>query len=215
MIKIFLFSILFLFSNSIIMAQNKININMGYGYYLSNSENSTKIMGNNKFQSYILYDFSYQRENLFGFNIMFEYSYQQITKKDIIEFIRYNPGPNPSPPPFQGDIKLTSHNFDLDYSAKISNYISYGIGPSFIIVNRILEVDTVLYDKLASSGIGINGYVEFSIPLNASKEYFFFTSKLKFRYTHSVWFDKGIRYLDGYQQEYFTSQILAGIGYAF
>jgi hypothetical protein len=215
MVKVFLFSVLFLFSNSTIKSQNKISLNVGYGYYLSNSENSTKIMGDEKFQSFVLYDFSYQRDNLFGFNLMFEYSYQQIMKKNIIEFIRYDPGPNPSPPPYWGDIKLINHNFDLDYIAKINNYLSYGIGPSFIIVNRILDVDTVLYDKLASSGLGVNGFAELSVPIYGSKKYFFFTSKLKFRYTHSIWFDKGIRNLDDYHQEYFTVQILAGIGYAF
>jgi len=215
MVKIFLFSILFLFSTSIIHSQNRISLNVGYGYYLSNSENSTKIMGDNKYQSFVLYDFSYQRDSLFGFNLLFEYSYQQITKINIIEFIRYDPGPFPSPPPYWGNMKLVNHNFDLDYTAKINNYLSYGIGPSFIIVNRILEVDTVLYDKLASSGLGVNGFAELSVPIYGNKKYFFFTSKLKFRYTHSIWFDKGIRNLDDYKQEYFTVQILAGIGYAF
>lgn len=215
MVKVFLLSIVFLLSTSIINSQNKISLNVGYGYYLSNSENSTKIMGDKKFQYFVLSDFSYQRDNLFGFNLLFEYSYQQITKKNIIEFVRYDPGPNPSPPPFWGDMTLISHNLDFDYTAKINNYLSYGIGPSFIIINRILEVDTVLYDKLASSGLGVNGFAELSIPIFGSKKYLFFTSKLKFRYTHSIWFDKGIRNLDDYHQEYFTIQILAGIGYAF
>ncbi len=149
MVRIFIFSIVFLFSTSIINSQNRISLNVGYGYYLSNSENSTKIMGDKKFQSFVLYDFSYQRDSLFGFNILFEYSYQQITKKNIIEFIRYEPSPFPAPPPYSGNIKLINHNFDLNYTAKINKYLSYGIGPSFIIVNRILEVDTVLYDKLS------------------------------------------------------------------
>ena len=215
MVKIFLFTILFIFSNSIIKSQNKISLNVGYGYYLSNSENSSKIMGDKKYKSFVLYDFSYQRDNLFGFNLLFEYSYQQITKKNIIEFIRYDPGPFPSPPPYSGDIKLINHNFDLVYIAKINNYLSYGIGPSFIIVNRILDIDTVLYDKLASSGLGVNGFAELSVPINGNKKHFFFTSKLKFRYTHSIWFDRGIRNLDDYHQEYFTVQIIAGIGYTF
>ena len=215
MVKIILFSFALLFSTSIINSQNRIGINVGYGYYLSNSENSTIIMGDKKFQSFVLYDFSYQRDSLFGFNLLFEYSYQQITKKNIIEFIIYDPGPFPDLQQHFGDIKLISHNFDLDYVVKINNYLSYGIGPSFIIANRILEVDTVLYDKLASSGLGINGFAELSVPITGSKNYFFFTSKLKFRYTHSIWFDKGIRNLDDYHQEYFTVQILGGIGYAF
>jgi len=215
MVKIFLFSILFLFSNSIIISQNKISLSVGYGYYLSNSENSTKIMGDKKFQSFVLYDFSYQRDNLFGFNLMFEYSYQQVTKKNVIEFILYDPSPNPSLPPLWGDMTLISHNLDFDYIGKINNFFYYGIGPSFIIVNRILDVEKSIYDKLASSGLGVNSFIDFSIPLSKGKNHFFFSSKLKFRYTHSIWFDKGIRNLDNYSQEFFTTQILAGIGYAF
>lgn len=215
MVKIILILILILLNNSIINSQNKINLNIGYGHYLFNSENSTKIMGDKKFQSYVLYDFSYQRENLLGVTMMIEYSYQKITKKDVIQFIIYDPSPNPAPPPLWGDIQLISHNIDFDYSARISKYFSFGIGPSFIIVNRILEVDTLLYDKLASSGLGVNGFTEFSIPLNSGKNYFYFTSKLKYRYTHSIWFDKGIRDLENYSQEYFTVQILVGIGYSF
>lgn len=215
MAKIILFSVLFFLNNTIVNSQNKININIGYGHYLINSENSTKIMGGKKFQSYILYDFSYLRENLLGFDMMFEYSYQKITKKDIIEFIIYDPSPNPAPPPLFGDIELIKHNFDFDYTARINKYFSFGIGPSFIIVNRILDVDTVLYDKLASSGLGINGFTELSFPLTSGKQYLYFTSKLKLRYTHSIWFDKGIRDLDNYDQEYFTTQLLIGIGYNF
>lgn len=213
--KIILFPVLILLSNSTINSQNKINLNIGYGHYLFNSENSTKIMGDKKFQSYVLYDFSYLRENLFGLNMMIEYSYQKITKKDVIEFIINDPSPNPAPPPLLGDIQLINHNFDFDYSARINKFFSFGIGPSFIIVNRILEVDTVLYDKLASSGLGVNCFVEFSVPLDGGKNYFYLTSKLKFRYTHSIWFDKGIRNLDNYNQEYFTTQLLIGIGYNF
>jgi len=40
MVKIILFLKVFLFSTSIINSQNRIGINVGYGYYLSNSENS-------------------------------------------------------------------------------------------------------------------------------------------------------------------------------
>jgi len=158
---------------------------------------------------------SYERDYFFGYNFVFEYSYQQTTKENILKFERYDPSPNPSPPPFWGDIKLLNHNFDLDYKSKINNYFSYGLGPSFIITNRILEVDTVLFDKLASSGLGVNGFLEYSLQLNENTDYFFFTSKLKLRYTHSIWFDEGIRNLENYDQEYFTVQLLIGIGYSF
>jgi hypothetical protein len=45
--------------------------------------------------------------------------------------------------------------------------------------------------------------------------YFFFTSKLKIRYTYSIWFDEGIRNLDNYHQEFLATQISVGLGYPF
>ncbi len=70
-------------------------------------------------------------------------------------------------------------------------------------------------DKLASSGLGVNGFLEFSISLDNSGIYFFFTSKLKIRYTYSIWFDEGIRNLDNYHQEFLATQISVGLGYSF
>jgi len=218
--KIILIYTLFLFISVSIYSQNKISINGGYGNYLINSENSLKIMEDKKYRSHFLFGIAYQREDVFGHNLMFEYSFQQITKEDIIEFVSTS---NESPEvnyKFGGDISLVSHSFDLNYIRSINKSLSYGIGPSFVIVNRILEIPLregygSFYDRLASSGLGINGFLNLTFPLSDNKEYFFFNSELKFRYTHSIWFDKGIRNLDNYYQEFLTAQIIVGIGYSF
>jgi len=212
--------ILILSSFSSIYPQNGLEINVGYGYYLSNSENSLKITGNEKFSSFLFYGFTYQTKNIFGYNLMVEYNFHQIKKKNVISFYRYS---NEGTVSWSGDLSIVSHNIDFDYVGSINKYLFYGIGPSFVIVNRILEVrrisfiikNPVLYDKLASSGLGINGYLGILIPLTKDKNYFYFTSKLKLRYTHSIWFDKGIRELDNYYQEYLTTQLSVGVGYSF
>jgi len=211
MIKNILILLFILIVSAKVKPQNKINVNIGGGYYLINSENSLQMMGNDKYNFFLLYDLSYQNSYIFGYNLMFEYSYQKIEKKNIIQFVSTSETGQYS---FWGNASLISHNFDLDYVGKISRYFSYGAGPSFIIVNRIFSMQ-YLYDKLASSGLGLNGFIDFSIPLNNGKNYLFFSSKLKFRYTHSIWYDKGIRNLDNYYQDFLTTQILAGVGYAF
>lgn len=208
--------------DSNILPQNRLSLNIGYGYYLSNSENSLKIMGNESFHSFLFYGFSFEKENVLGLNLMLEYSYHQITKNNVIQFVRTSAA-SPEPIGFlEGDMSLISHNIDLDWVNNISQYFSYGIGPSIVIVNRIFEINNIpigstslsFYDKLASSGMGLNGFLMFNIPLDKRGK-LFFNSKIKLRYTHSIWFDKGIRNLNDYYQSFFTGQVSAGIGYAF
>ena len=205
-----------------ILSQNKLSLNIGYGYYLSNSENSMKIMGDESFHSFLFYGFSFENENVLGLNLMLEYGYHRITKNNVIQFVRTSAA-GPEPIGFLGgDMSLISHNIDLDWVNNINPYFSYGIGPSVIIVNRIFEINNIpsgianqsLYDKLASSGLGLNGFLMFNIPVDMNGR-FFLNSRIKLRYTHSIWFDKGIRNLDNYYQSFFTGQISAGIGYVF
>ncbi|MGE5846165.1 MAG: hypothetical protein ACM34O_05540 [Ignavibacteria bacterium] len=121
------------------------------------------------------------------------------------------------------DASLINHNIDLAYIGIISPYFSWGLGPSFVITNRIIEIDNpdaeaitlLLYDKLASSGLGANAFIDFSVPFSETENYFFFSSEIKFRYTHSIWFDEGIRNLDNYKQEFLVFTLSAGIGYSF
>jgi hypothetical protein len=152
---------------------------------------------------------------------MFEYSYHQTILDNALTFV-YTGESSPEPlGSFSADVSLINHTFDFSYLDNISKYFIVGVGPSFIITNRTIDVkhplgNTLsLYDKLASSGLGLNGFITFSIPLDKNENYFFFTSKLKFRYTYSIWFDEGLRNLDNYHQEFFTTEISVGVGYSF
>jgi len=199
--------IIFLSSNCFINPQNKISANVGYGYYLNNSENSLKVMGDKSYKSYVNYGFSYQRDDILGYDFLFEYNYHKMIKKNVIKFFRTGTESPDIIDTIGTDASLISHNFDFNYIGNIYSYLSYGIGPSFIIVNRIIKTEDSfmeggtrsLYDNLASSGLGINGFIDFTVPLYESENYLFFTSKLKLRYTHSIWFDKGLRHLDDYK----------------
>jgi len=222
--RIYLFLILLLISfNSFNYSQNELSINVGPGYYLLNSENSNNIVGDKRFKWYLHFGFAYQRNNILGSSLIFEYSYNELIKEDAILFV-ITSEVSPDPIDYIGaDVSLINHNFDLDYVGDISQLFAYGFGPSFVISNRIVEVDNFkfaeatlsLHDKLSSSGIGFNAFLKFAIPFSECANYFFFNSKIKFRYTHSIWFDEGIRKLDDYSQDFLTSEFEAGIGYGF
>ena len=220
--RIYLILILFLCSiTSFNFTQNRLSVNVGPGYYLLNSENSNKVVGDKRFKWFFHFGFTYGRENLFGHNLLFEYSFHQITKDDAIVFVRTDPSPDPYIGAFGANLTLTNHNFDFDLAGTINNLIAYGAGPSFVITNRLVETNEEafgehnLFDKLASSGIGLNTFLNFSIPFSESEHYFFFTSNIKLRYTHSIWFDEGNRKLDDYSQDFITTELLMGIGYSF
>jgi hypothetical protein len=203
-----------------IFAQNQMWVSTGYGRYLINSENSMKVLEDEKVKSFVNFGFGYQREDIVGFTISLNYNYFQNTIKDAMNFIWTDQTGN-NLGEFTGDYALINHTFDLNYCAVIDEKFSYGFGPSFVITNRVLDINlpssfyTELYDKLASSGLGLSGFIKVSVPFNEKNEYFFFTSKVKLRYTYSIWFDEGLRKLDDYYQEFFTVQLLIGLGYSF
>lgn len=209
-----------------VQAQTKISLQGGFGYFLSNSENSTKIMGDKEYRSHIPLGISFQSDKLFGQNLLFEYSYNKISKNDVLTFIVTGPDGPEHIGSFGIDATLVNHNFDLNYVGNIYPILTYGIGPSFVITNRIIEssnfnlpagawIYRTYYDRLASSGLGANFFLELQLPFSTEQNYFYFTSKLKVRYTHSIWFDEGIRKLDDYKQEFVTTNLTVGIGYSF
>ena len=223
--RIYLLLVLFFLSGcAFTYSQNRLSINVGPGYYLLNSENSNKVVGDKRFKWYFHFGFAYQSDNILGNSLLFAYSYNEVTKEDALLFVQTSEI-SPDPIGYNGaDVSLINHNFDFDYVGFIDQYFTYGLGASFVISNRIVESDNILigeegvtslYDKLASSGIGLNTFINFSIPFSEGEDYFFLTSNIKLRYTHSIWFDEGIRKLDDYSQDFITSELSVGIGYSF
>lgn len=215
MMKNYLALLLVVILNALMMPQNKANVNLGIGFYVNNSENSMRIMRGEKYHSYFQYGFTYERENFYGCDLQFDYSFHQNTKEHLLQFAILDEDGTHAVGMTPGDVSLRIHNFDVSYTKKMDKYFTWGAGPSFALINRIIDVQNHLYDKLASSGLGVNAFLEFSIPFNPAKPDFYFTSNMKFRYLHSIWFDKGNRNLDDYSQWFLTSELTVGIGYAF
>ena len=218
--------IIFLISAShFICAQNRVDLHDTPGIYVLNSENSMRMMQeeNETFRFFGSIGFSYLKQNFFGYDIIFEYNFRYELKDNLLEFV-WTDETGEELGTFYADIRLVNHNFDFSYLKNINQFFSYGFGPSFVITNRIIELDKPLnvgpngksnfYDKLASSGLGVNAFLEFSIPFGL-KSNFMFISRFKIRYTHSIWFDEGLRELDDYYQEFLTTELSLGIGYKF
>ncbi len=213
MYKIVVITLALIIVLSISQAQNRISINLGSGSYLYNSENSLPLMENKDHSLYLTFGVQYQKNNVFGYDIGIEYSFNESAKTGVLTMFHTDEQGNVLGK-FGVNAILMNHNFDFYIYTRTTKYFLSGFGPSFVITNRIIEVDKYLYDKLASSGIGINAFIEFRTPLGKTSV-FNFSSKLKFRYTHSIWFDEGLRDLSDYSQSFYTAELLIGFGYAF
>lgn len=222
MIKHILVFALLLISNSALFPQYRISLNPGFGYYTSNSENSLRMMENQrKYRSYFSLGVSFQKEDLFGMNIMMDYSYNNLKRENLVAFTYSDMSPIEYST-VHGGLRLSSHNIDIDYLGSIIRNFYFGIGPSFVITNRTYDNEPLygdgrlvlpgFEDRLASAGLGVNAFIMYNAPL---VEKLYLTTKIKLRYTHSVWFDKGPRNLDNYSQEFLTTEMSAGLGYAF
>jgi hypothetical protein len=142
--------------------------------------------------------------------------------------VKFTPPPNDSPDPtpnYYANYFLTSHNYDVSLVFKLSDNFNYYFGPSLAVYNRTAEFNVSnypageiapnLYDKLVSFCIGINGAVNFELPLSEGNNHFLLYSGLKMRYLHSLFFDKRSRDVSNYYQSFLTAQLNFGIGYNF
>lgn len=220
--KCIITSALLLIVNSVLFPQYRISLNPGFGYYASNSENALRMMENQKkYRSYFSFGLSFQKDDFFGISLMLDYSYNHLTRDNLVVFGYSDMSPIEYSK-IHGGLKLSTHSIDIAYLGTLTRNFHFGIGPSFIITSRTYESEAgygdgrlvfpAFQDRLASSGLGINVFMMYNTPLIES---FYLTSKIKLRYAHSIWFDKGPRNLDNYSQEFVTPEVSVGLGYAF
>ena len=183
--KNILFIALLIFINPFIYSQNKVSANFGYGIYLNNSENSTNLLGDNNFRSYLFYGISYKRETVLGLNLMFEYSYHQITKNDVLVFVLQSDfGDSIS---FGTDVTLISHNSEIEMFIGFGPVIKYYLFNNYIspfikagYFHNIYNItDHYSHNRKsfpgfsAEIGIGLNYFVTNSFAVESSLDYVF------------------------------------------
>lgn len=195
------------FINSFINAQSFLGVEAGYGGYLLNSENDLHLLADHKMTDYYFGGLTYQFPINSDYSLSADYNFTSRTIEGLYEnefwddnmtYLRT----------VNTDYTLLHHSYDFVLkSLDDSKKVSYGFGPTFVITNRILGEGTDWYDKLASSGIGVCATLELVEPLQIDSDNLTYNIQAKLRYTHSVWFDKGIRKLDGYKQEFVMLQL--------
>jgi hypothetical protein len=216
--KIFAVYIIILISifTSTSFTQHQITVKPSLGIYIYNSENSLKIMGDENYLLNYGFEVSYENKNLYDYDIQVDYSFVYSGFDNVLEFVRTEEN-NPNPlDVFYSDVSLSLHTFDISLKNKISNYFSYGFGPSFSFVNRSYIVEySDFEDRLASFAIGVSGSMDVKLHLDENAKYWYFYSGLKLRYLYGLFYDEGLRDLSDYHQHFVTGNLAIGIGYSF
>lgn len=199
------------------LAQHQITIKPIIGLYLYNSEDSLPIMGDENYLLNYGFEFSYNNLNLYGYNIQFDYSFIYSSKDNVLQFEIYDPSPTPNPNRFfYSDASLSLNTIDISINSNLWSLFSYGFGPSFSLVNRSVIVEySDFTDRLASFNIGINALIDMRIPISNNINYWYLYGGLKFRYLYGLFYDKGLRDLDNYNQHFVVTNLSVGIGYHF
>ena len=201
---------------SISFSQHQITLKPTIGGYIYNSENSLKVMGDENYLLNYGFEISYENKEIFGYDIQVDYSYMYSSKDKVLEFYFYDPSPDGNSFYFYSDVSLSLHTFDVSLKNKISNYFSYGFGPSFSFVNRSYIVEYSNFeDRLASFAIGVSGSIDLKLPLDENTNYWYLYSALKLRYLYGLFYDEGLRDLSNYNQHFITGNLAIGIGYSF
>ncbi len=196
-----------LFINSFVNAQSFLGVEAGYGGYLLNSENDLHLLADHKMSDYYIGGLTYQFPINSDYSLSADYNFTSRTIEGLYKS-EIRDDNNEYVGTVNTDYSLLHHSFDFILKSQDeSKKVSYGLGPTFVITNRILGENTNWFDKLASSGLGVCGTLEVLEPISLNSDQFTYTVQVKLKYTHSVWFDKGIRKLDGYMQEFVMLQL--------
>lgn len=201
---------------SISFAQHQITIKPAIGFYIYNSENSLKIMGDKDYMLNYGFEMSYENKDFYGYDLQLDYSYIYSGINNVLEFV-YTGENSPEPLGFfHSDVSLSLHTFDVSLKNEISGYFSYGFGPSFSFVNRSYIIEHYDFeDRLASFAVGVSGSIDVKLPLDENANYWYFYSGLKLRYLYGLFYDEGLRDLSDYNQHFVTGNLTIGIGYSF
>jgi hypothetical protein len=217
--------IIFLLVSSL-YSQNKIYLSVNPGENLYSSENSMKMLEDKKIQWLPGLSIGYERGNIWGYILYFEYNYSYRKIDGVLSWARTGPDSPEIIATFGSDYVLSINNFDIGIKYNLTDNLSCAIGPTIAFVSRSFVIDEFPYipgetvsnnidDRLVSVCAGINASLNLQIPFSSGSNYMFLYSSLKFRYLHSLWFDARGRNVDNYYQSFLVSQLNLGLGYNF
>jgi hypothetical protein len=185
------------------------------------TENSMAIVGDKRIKSFTGFSVGYGYEWGEQTDLDVEFSYLRRTIGQVQTFDFYSPDNPETPTTTQADLRYSYYICDLAVKYKVSDIMTIGIGPSYAIINRSVEVvpfvsgnQTINYrDELSSRALGVNTSIQGKILLD-NKEKIGLILEAKPRFLYSIWFDEGGRDLSNYRQISVTVDFCAGISYA-
>lgn len=208
-----------------LFAQNRIMFSVNPGTTFNNSENSLKTIGDRSLGWAPGLALAFERENMWGLDLVAEYSFNYSRANNIIDYVVTDIGGNLRFS-YGANLILLIHNLDLGVGYRESGWLNFSIGPTLSFVKRTIEMNGLpspsgetgtrdFADRLASVCAGLHVSAGLQLPIQGGPEYPFFFSTFKLRYLHSVWFDARGRNLDDYYQSFLVGQVNLGIGYRF
>lgn len=201
---------------SVMWGQTSMQVHVSYGKFLSHSDNEIEITEREKFDKVYGVSVAVQRQLPKRYSLQIEISYYQSSEFEVIAAVATDVtgqgvGENTA------NLKQESIPLDLTLLFNTGD-LSFGAGASIANIQRILHLESSVpsigtsEDRLSSVAIGINGLVEYRIPLSSAKTVNLIPA-LKFRYLNAVWFDEKGRNLDNYEQNYFVGQLVLGLNF--
>jgi hypothetical protein len=173
-------------------------------------------MGDKDYMLNYGFEMSYENKDFYGYDLQLDYSYIYSGINNVLEFILTRETSVEPITVFYTDVSLSLHTFDISLKNELSDYFSYGFGPSFSFVNRSYAIDySDFIDRLSSFAVGVSGSIDVKLPLDKNTNYWYFYSGLKLRYLYGLFYDKGLRDLSDYNQHFITGNLTIGIGYSF
>lgn len=206
--NIFTIVVFSLFLSFSATGQSLLGIEAGYGGYLFNSENDLTILQDHPVHTFYVLGLNYGFDINENWSLSMDYDFRSGGQDRVFQQTIFDQNGYPTDKTINYDYELLHHSFDLIMKTNSnSDWFSWGFGPSLVITNRKLGEGTNIYDKLASSALGICGTFEMKEPVKFNLDRMTYNFQAKMRYSHSVWFDEGIRKLDGYHQDFVSFQV--------
>jgi len=203
-------------------AQSSATASFHYGIYLANSENSLPIIGTQSVRGFAGFAVGYAHACWNHIALGIDAGYSASTVDRIQQFVESSPNGPFDFTYFYAHMSFKQFFGDFNIRYSVNERPVVGGGPSLAIVHRTVYTDPInvqnattiqLEDMLASSGIGLNGLIQARFPFGGSR--FAVITGAKFRYIHSIWFDKGERDLSNYSQSFLSGNLFAGTSYDF
>lgn len=208
-----LFIVVSLFFVTQSSGQDDIGITCGVGAYAYNTENEYAITKNENYILNFTFAAYYVRALSANYRINVSYNFMFSKINDALLFAITAPNVPEALGQYGVDIKLMFNMFDFNLDVKLNKNYYISMGPTLALVFRSLVIDHHSFkDELASVCGGLNVVAAWYYPIDNSKMYY--QMGIKTRFLTGLFFDRGMRNIDDYNQSFITVNLELGLGFS-